>query len=100
MVNNDGSVLMDEYVQPQESVTDYRTAVSGILPAHLKDGAISMQEAQQQVANVLKGRILVGHSVHHDLQVIWRFGSSSGTSCRVLCRFITAVNAHCKVYKL
>ena len=69
MVNSDGSVLMDEYVQPQEAVTDYRTAVSGILPSHLKEGAISMQEAQQQVANVLKGRILVGHSVHHDLQV-------------------------------
>lgn len=69
MVNNDGSVLMDEYVQPQEPVTDYRTAVSGILPSHVKEGAISMQQAQQEVASVLKGRILVGHSVHHDLQV-------------------------------
>ena len=68
-MNNDGSVLMDEYVQPQEAVTDYRTTVSGILPSHLKEGAISMQQAQQEVASVLKGRILVGHSVHHDLQV-------------------------------
>lgn len=69
MVNNDGSVLMDEYVQPQEAVTDYRTAVSGILPSQLKAGAVGLQQAQQQVTEILKGRILVGHAVHHDLQV-------------------------------
>jgi len=69
MVNNDGGVLIDQYVQPQEKVTDYRTFVSGIEPKHLKDGAVSLSEAQKMVAQILTGRILVGHSVHHDLQV-------------------------------
>jgi len=69
VVNNDGGVLMDQYVQPQEKVTDYRTFVSGIEPKHLKDGAVSLSEAQKMVAQILTGRILVGHSVHHDLKV-------------------------------
>ena len=69
MVNNDGGVLLDQYVRPAEKVTDYRTFVSGIEPAHLKEGAVSLSEAQKQVAQVLTGRILVGHAVHHDLQV-------------------------------
>ncbi|KAL0035336.1 hypothetical protein WJX77_001594 [Trebouxia sp. C0004] len=70
MVNNDGGVLIDQYVQPQEKVTDYRTFVSGIEPKHLKDGAVSLSEAQKMVAQILTGRILVGHSVHHDLQAL------------------------------
>lgn len=70
MVNNDGGVLIDQYVQPQEKVTDYRTFVSGIEPKHLKDGAVSLSEAQKMVTQILTGRILVGHSVHHDLQAL------------------------------
>ena len=69
MVNNDGGVLLDQYVQPQEQVTDYRTYVSGIQPRHLKEEAVSLSEAQKAVAQILTGRILVGHAVHHDLQV-------------------------------
>lgn len=69
MVNNDGGVLLDQYVRPAEKVTDYRTFVSGIEPAHLKEGAVSLAEAQQKVAQILTGRVLVGHAVHHDLQV-------------------------------
>ena len=69
MVNNDGGVLLDQYVRPAEKVTDYRTFVSGIEPAHLKEGAVSLSEAQKQVAHILTDRILVGHAVHHDLQV-------------------------------
>lgn len=69
MVNNDGGVLLDQYVRPAEKVTDYRTFVSGIEPAHLKEGAVSLAEAQMQVAQILTNRILVGHAVHHDLQV-------------------------------
>ena len=83
VVNNDGGVLIDQYVQPQEKVTDYRTFVSGIEPKHLKHGAVSLSEAQKMVAQILTGRILVGHSVHHDLQV----------SCLPhLCRLLSGVH--------
>ena len=77
MVNNVGGVLLDQYVRPAEKVTDYRTFVSGIEPAHLKEGAVSLSEAQQQVAQILTDRILVGHAVHHDLQVCYAFSLCS-----------------------
>ena len=92
MVNNDGGLLLDQYVRPAEKVTDYRTFVSGIEPIHLKEGAVSLSEAQKQVAQILSGRVLVGHAVHHDLQVTifccplpacWAYGtwSVTGKAC-------------------
>ena len=47
---------------------DYRTAVSGILPKHLKR-ALPFSTVQREVAALLKGRVLVGHAVHNDLKV-------------------------------
>lgn len=80
---------MDQYVQPQEKVTDYRTFVSGIEPKHLKDGAVSLSEAQKMVAQILTGRILVGHSVHHDLKV--RF-------LRVLILLLSGMHKHADMH--
>ncbi|CDS06300.1 hypothetical protein LRAMOSA08828 [Lichtheimia ramosa] len=69
LVNYHGAVLLDTYVKPMERVTDYRTFVSGIEPKHLKD-AITFQEAQKLVNDIIKDRILVGHAVHNDLEVL------------------------------
>ncbi|CAO3683323.1 unnamed protein product [Umbelopsis vinacea] len=69
LVNYNGAVLMDEYVKPQERVTDFRTAVSGITPKHLVD-AISFKEAQKRAADIIKDRILVGHAVYNDLKAL------------------------------
>lgn len=38
IVNTHGRVIYDKCVAPQERVVDYRTPISGIRPAHLKDG--------------------------------------------------------------
>jgi RNA exonuclease 4 len=38
LVNFYGKVVLDEYCQPQEEVTDYRTWVSGVNASHLRDG--------------------------------------------------------------
>lgn len=38
IVNYHGAVLMDKFVKPQEKVTDFRTEVSGVTPAHLVNG--------------------------------------------------------------
>ena len=38
IVNSHGQVVYDSFVAPQEKVVDYRTPVSGIRPANLKDG--------------------------------------------------------------
>lgn len=69
IVNWHGAVLLDTFVKPQEKVTDYRTWVSGVRAKDLK-GAPSFAEVQEKVANLIKGRILVGHALHNDLNAL------------------------------
>ncbi|XP_069333176.1 RNA exonuclease 4 isoform X1 [Eulemur rufifrons] len=70
IVNQFGRCVYDKYVKPTEPVTDYRTAVSGILPENLKQGE-EFEIVQKEVAEMLKGRILVGHALHNDLKVLF-----------------------------
>ncbi|KAM3825715.1 RNA exonuclease 4 isoform 1-T2 [Vipera latastei] len=69
VVNLFGKCVYDKYVRPTEKVTDYRTAVSGIRPEHLKTGE-DFKTVQKEVADILKGRILVGHALHNDLKIL------------------------------
>ncbi|KAK9832227.1 hypothetical protein WJX74_003703 [Apatococcus lobatus] len=69
IVNNLGTVLLDKHVQPSERVTDFRTKYSGIRPADLKD-AESLEDVAAEVAKLVEGRILVGHAITNDLQVL------------------------------
>ncbi|KAK4531321.1 hypothetical protein CCYA_CCYA07G2178 [Cyanidiococcus yangmingshanensis] len=71
VVDYDESVLYDRYVRVEERVIDFRTPYSGIEPHHLRDPqAVSFLEAQQVVARLAQGRILVGHELRKDLQVL------------------------------
>lgn len=69
IVNWHGFVVLDTYVRPKEPVVDYRTWVSGVRKQHLKN-APTFEEVQKQVADILKGRVLVGHAVHNDLRAL------------------------------
>ncbi|TFY53631.1 hypothetical protein EVJ58_g9347 [Rhodofomes roseus] len=57
IVNFYGHVLLDVYVRQRERVVDYRTQYSGIRPSDMVD-AKPFPEVQQQVADLLKDRIL------------------------------------------
>jgi len=70
IVNRYGDCVYDKYVKPREKVVDYRTAISGIRPEQLRDGE-SFNIVQKEVADILKGRILVGHALKHDLNVLY-----------------------------
>ena len=73
IVNYHGSTLYDCFVQPPdgEIVADYRTHVSGIRPGDLNSPrAIPFAKAQEEVEDLLKGRIVVAHSVVSDLQAL------------------------------
>ncbi|TFK30345.1 hypothetical protein FA15DRAFT_683734 [Coprinopsis marcescibilis] len=71
IVDYKGSVVFDHYVVPTLPVTDYRTAVTGITETHLRPPqAWSFQTIQQHVAALIKGKILVGHSLWNDLSVL------------------------------
>lgn len=69
IVDRDGSCIYDKYVKPQKEVVDYRTPISGIRPEHLSTGE-AYHKVEQDVKNILNGCILVGHALHHDLQVL------------------------------
>ena len=73
LVNYHGTRIYDALAAPREAVTDHRSAVSGITPAMLRagGGARPLDEVQKDVAQVLKGRILVGHAVQNDLQALF-----------------------------
>lgn len=70
IVNFYGYTLYDHFVKPREKVTDWRTWVSGVTPKHMKD-AITFSQAQKDTADLLEGKILVGHAVHHDLDALF-----------------------------
>lgn len=67
-VNSLGNVLYDTHVAVAEPVTDYRTFVSGVRWYDLK-GAPAFDHVRAQVARVLQGRLLVGHTLRSDLAV-------------------------------
>ncbi|KAM9271596.1 RNA exonuclease 4 [Morus bassanus] len=70
LVNQFGKCIYDKYVKPTEKVTDYRTAVSGISPENINTGE-DFKTVQKEVADILNGRILVGHALHNDLKVLF-----------------------------
>jgi RNA exonuclease 4 len=69
IVDWSGNVLLNRYVRPAEAVTDFRTFVSGITPAHLKS-AEPLKDVQRDVAALLHGRVLVGHGLENDMKAL------------------------------
>ncbi|KAM6583937.1 hypothetical protein CsatB_010939 [Cannabis sativa] len=69
LVNQWGNVIYDEFVRPIERVVDFRTQISGIRPQDLRK-AKDFRTVQNKVAELTKGRILVGHALRNDLKAL------------------------------
>jgi RNA exonuclease 4 len=69
IVNYYGYTLLDTYVRPKERVRDWRTWVSGIRPSHMRN-AVTLEEAQAKVADLIKNRIVVGHAIRNDFSAL------------------------------
>lgn len=69
IVNFHGTQVYDSFVRPEEFVTDWRTHVSGISPKHMAT-ARSFKEVQVEVEKILKDRIIIGHAVKNDMEVM------------------------------
>ncbi|PPQ62773.1 hypothetical protein CVT24_000467 [Panaeolus cyanescens] len=71
LVDYRGDVIFEKYVKPTSPVTDFRTAATGITPELLSSAdAWTFDMIQQHVANLLVGKILVGHCLWNDLAVL------------------------------
>ena len=69
IVNVKGAQVYDSYVLPTEPVTDYRTSTSGIT-AKLLRKARPFDVVQQEVADLIADRLIVGHDIRHDLAAL------------------------------
>lgn len=69
IVNYNNVQIYDSYVLPKEPVTDWRTAISGIAPHHMSV-ARTFEEVQAAVAQIISGRIVVGHALRHDFRAL------------------------------
>lgn len=66
------TILLDQYIKPDEPVTDYRTYVSGITPEDIwyNPQAVDLATCRNAVAQILQNKILVGHGLRNDLFVL------------------------------
>lgn len=62
IVNKQGEVLLDKFVKPRETVTDYRTSVSGIRPGDIEH-ANEFVAVQDEVVELLQGKPIFKSSV-------------------------------------
>jgi RNA exonuclease 4 len=69
IVNFHGIQVYDSFVRPKEFVTDWRTHVSGVSSKNMAT-ARTFDEVRNEVAVLLKDKILVGHAIKHDLDVL------------------------------
>lgn len=69
VVNFHGTQVYDSFVKPKEFVTDWRTKWSGVSAKNMAT-ARTFEEVQAEVAKILHERIIVGHGIRNDLEVL------------------------------
>lgn len=75
IVDYNGRSLFDKYIDPRRTfksnyiITNYRTRYSGITEKHMKR-AVPFNKARQQVLDIIKNTVLIGHTITNDLSAL------------------------------
>jgi RNA exonuclease 4 len=69
IVNFHGTQVYDSFVKPKEFVTDWRTHVSGVSAKNMTT-ARTFEQVQEDVAALMKERVIVGHAIKNDLEAM------------------------------
>jgi RNA exonuclease 1 len=71
IIDWDGQTVMDEFVKPENPITNYLTQYSGITPEMLEGVTTSLKDVQQKLLEILTPQaILIGHSLNSDLNAL------------------------------
>ncbi|KAI9025043.1 hypothetical protein CLU79DRAFT_844850 [Phycomyces nitens] len=71
LINEDGNVVLDEIVKPDEPVVDYLTQYSGITPEIMNSTNCSFTRAQKHIRKIVDHDVLlIGHSLDNDLKAM------------------------------
>ena len=70
VVDYNGTILFDEFINPEMRVFNPRTRYSGITRVDLRS-AMPLREAQAEIARLLERAVLVGHAVKNDLDSLF-----------------------------
>eukprot|EP01133_Synstelium_polycarpum_P012504 gene12504-14677_t len=71
LVNEKKEVLLDEFVKPENEITDYLTQYSGISVATLQDVKTTLADIQVRLLDIInRNTILVGHSLENDFKAM------------------------------
>jgi DNA polymerase III alpha subunit (gram-positive type) len=93
IVNYNGHVLYDEFVRPENRITNFRTWVSGVGPHHMHK-AKPHKQAKDEVHRILKGKIIVGHSLTGDFRVLEMTETVDKDKVRDTSKYKKYQNAH------
>lgn len=71
LIDWDGNVVLDEFVKPEDLITNYVTAYSGITAATLENVTTTLEDMQQKLLSILTPQtILIGHSLNSDFAAL------------------------------
>jgi RNA exonuclease 4 len=70
IVNIYGDIVYDKIVLPRENVTDYRSLITGLNREIITTKGVPFKEVQGEVADMVKDKVVIGHDIKHDFDVL------------------------------